>query len=296
MKSAPRSILDDLRLERVPGTKGRFSLTFDAGWKVLYVFGGVTFAAGVQAVLELIERDDLVPVSAQATYIEPMLEGLAAIDVDLIRVGRSGAQARVSIWNTDDPAADGSPALVIDVMLGRHNPSVGGFNDRTMPADAGSPLDAISRDDMGEHFVDVPFHAQNEFRLVGGLDPQPDPTARSLSWFRLTSSPIDESGAWNAPALAIPGDILGPAVGKAMRGERFFVVTLQLSIQWFAPARTEWILQHAVGVHANQGFVTGTSELWSEDGTLVAFATQTALMRPFERVQSDGLRSNETQG
>ncbi len=44
------------------------------------------------------------------------------------------------------------------------------------------------------------------------------------------------------------------------------------------------------------GFVTGVAELFSEDGELVGFATQTAVLRPFERVAADGLGGDETQG
>lgn len=295
---APRSILDDLALAPVPGIDGRFSLSFDPGWKVLYVFGGVTFATLVQAVVDHLDRDDLTPISAQATYVEPVLDGPAAVQVDIIRSGRRGAQARATLWNTADPTADGSPAITMDVMLGAPDPDVGGFLNTAIPADAGRPDDGMPREALADRFVDVPFHHQSDFRMIGSLDELANPEPRSVSWFRLFSSPIDDSGAWRPAALALPGDMLGPAVTRGMSGDRFFVVTLQLSIQWFAPARSEWICQHAVGLRADRGFTTGTTELFAEDGTLVAFATQTALMRPFARVQADGIGADlrENQG
>ncbi len=285
-------------LAPVSGVDGRFSLSFDAGWKVLYVFGGVTFAALVQAVVDHLDRGDLTPISAQATYIEPVVDGPAAVQVDIIRSGRRGAQARATLWNTADPAAEGSPAITMDIMLGRLDQEIGGFLNTSMPADAGRPDGGLAREAMADRFVDVPFHRQSDFRMIGGFEDRTNPEPRSVSWFRMVTSPIDESGAWRPAALALPGDMLGPAVTRGMDGQRFFVVTLQLSIQWFAPARSEWICQHAVGLRAGGGFTTGTTELFAEDGTLVAFATQTALMRPFARVQADGFGAspNENQG
>ena len=298
VSTAPRSILDDLVLAPVAGIDGRFSLSFDPGWKVLYVFGGVTFAALVQAVVDHLGREDLTPISAQATYIEPVVDGPAAVHVDIIRSGRRGAQARATLWNTADPTDEGSPAITMDVMLGRPDAEVGGFLNTAIPADAGRPADGLPRDAMADRFVDVPFHHQSDFRMIGSLEDLAIPEPRSVSWFRLFASPIDESGAWRPAALALPGDMMGPVVSRGMNGERFFVVTLQLSIQWFAPARSEWICQHAVGLRAGSGFATGTTELFDEAGTLVAFATQTALMRPFARVQADviGAGMRETQG
>lgn len=298
VNETPRSILDDLVLAPVDGVAGRYSLHLDAGWRVLYVFGGVTFATMVQAAVDHLGREDLTPISAQATYVEPVLDGPTAVHVEPIRSGRRGAQVRVTLWNCTDPAADGSPAITMDVVFGRPDDAIGGFTRPTMPADAGRPELGRSREEMGNHFVDVPFHRQSEFRMMGTEEEWQVPEPRSVSWFRLHESPIDETGAWRPAAIGLPGDMLGPAVTRGMNGERFFVVTLQLSIQWLAPARTEWICQHAVGIRAANGFVTGTTELWSEDGTLVGFATQTALMRPIARVQADGLAQamQENQG
>jgi len=42
--------------------------------------------------------------------------------------------------------------------------------------------------------------------------------------------------------------------------------------------------------------VTGVSELWSADGDLVGFATQCAMLRPFERVAADGIQGDADQG
>jgi acyl-CoA thioesterase len=169
-----------------------------------------------------------------------------------------------------------------------------------MPPDAGRPEDAIDRDElMADRFVDIPFHVQTQWRIaVGSFDADAAPAEpRTVTWFRFHRSPIDASGAWDPAALAVPGDILGPAVGRGMGGSaRSFVITLQLSLQWLAPLTTEWVCQHSTVVRGSGGFVTGVAELWSEAGELVGFATQTAVLRPFDRMVADGLGGDETQG
>jgi acyl-CoA thioesterase len=79
----------------------------------------------------------------------------------------------------------------------------------------------------------------------------------------------------------VPGDVLAPAVveGLGRQDGWFFVITLQLSMQWFAPMRGAFLCQQTRAHHAGDGFATGVAELWSEDRTLVAIATQSALLQ-----------------
>ena len=105
-----------------------------------------------------------------------------------------------------------------------------------------------------------------------------------MSWFRFHRSPARVDGTWEPAALAVPGDILGPAVLGATRGIDgfFFVITLQMSVQFFAPMRGEWLLQHTRATSVADGFATGVADLWSEDGVLVGQSSQTALLQPMK--------------
>ena len=108
---------------------------------------------------------------------------------------------------------------------------------------------------------------------------------------------IGPGGAWDPAALAVPGDILGPAFSRGIGPARhFFVITLQLSMQWFAPVRSEWVCQESSVSRAAGGFVTGVSNLFDESGELVGLATQCAMLRPLERVAADGLSGAADQG
>ncbi len=300
MTAAPRSVLEDMIAHPVDGIDGRFHLDVPRDWCVLYVFGGMTKAIALEAARRVLDRPDLELVSAQATYVAALPHGGIAVQADVVRNGKRGAQVQVRLWSADDGAGPVGGDLLVDVVFGRREPDAPVVARPTLPADAGTPAQARGREELARNrFVDIPFHAQTEWRLaVGSFEedaPPDDP--RTVSWFRLNRSPIEDDGAWNPAALAVPGDILGPAVGRGLGGSsRHFVITLQLSIQWLAPLTTEWVCQHATVVRGSGGFVTGVAELFSEDGELVGFATQTAVLRPFERVAADGLGGDETQG
>lgn len=296
----PRSVLDDLELTPVAGVAGRYVVEVDDGWRVLHVFGGMTKALALAAARRELDRADLDFVTAQATYVAPVSAGTVAVQAEVVRSGRRGAQVRVALWSTDDPGGPVGGDLLVDVVLGRFDDDAPRLEGVAMPSDARRPADGIAREDIARsRFVDVPFHRQTEWRLtVGSMDLEaPADEPRSISWFRFHRSPLRPDGAWDPAAIAVPGDILGPAVGRGLGQKgRYFVITLQLSIQWFAPLRTEWVCQHSTVSRGAGGFATGVSELWSEDGELVALATQCAMLRPFERVAADGLRGQESQG
>jgi acyl-CoA thioesterase len=295
-----RNIREDWVATPVDGIEGRYRVEFDPGWRVLYIFGGMTLATAVETARVHLDRDDLALITAQATYSAPIDAGPAAVQIDVIRQGRRGAQALCRVWNTDDPTAEPRSDLLVSVVLGANPVDVAPLVGRTFPTGAGSPRTGISRQAARRPGVfDIPFHDQHDLQMQVGEDwVDPDRPPRepvSSTWFRLTHPPLVD-GAWAPAALCVPGDMLGMAVAAGYGGSaQYFVVTMQLSLQWFEPVRTEWVLQHPRVVSTHNGFVTGDLELWSEDRTLVGFASQTALLRPVERVDDDR-RSGADQG
>lgn len=295
----PRSILEDLVLTPVPGCSGRYGVVVDDGWRVLHVFGGMTKALALRAAAEALGRPDLRLVTTGATYVAPIAAGPVGIQADVIRSGRRGAQVRVRLWSgpaTDEPRGD----LLVDAVFGAHDDALPGLAPVVLPADARAPDASTGRDELARsRVVDVPFHRQTDWRLaVGTYDftaPPDDP--RTVSWFRFRNSAIGPGDAWDPAALAVPGDILGPAFSRGIGPARhFFVITLQLSMQWFAPVRSEWVCQESSVSRAAGGFVTGVSNLFDESGELVGLATQCAMLRPLERVAADGLSGAADQG
>ncbi|MEI2817408.1 MAG: acyl-CoA thioesterase domain-containing protein [Microthrixaceae bacterium] len=212
----PRSILEDLVLTPVPGYSGRYGVVVDDGWRVLHVFGGMTKALALRAAAEALGRPDLRLVTTGATYVAPIAAGPVGIQADVIRSGRRGAQVRVCLWSgpaTDEPRGD----LLVDAVFGAHDDALPGLAPVVLPADARAPDASTGRDELARsRVVDVPFHRQTDWRLaVGTYDftaPPDDP--RTVSWFRFRNSAIGPGDAWDPAALAVPGDILGPAFSR----------------------------------------------------------------------------------
>jgi acyl-CoA thioesterase len=88
---------------------------------------------------------------------------------------------------------------------------------------------------------------------------------------------------WVPGLLAVPGDVLGPAVGAGIGTQHgfFLILSLQIGIRFIDDVRTEWVLQHTRAQSAADGYASGTAELFDEDRQLVALAHQIAKLRAF---------------
>ena len=286
--TAPQGdILRDTTPIPVEGRPGRYSLEVPDAWRVFYAFGGMTMASALRAAEAVLDRPDLRLVSAEATFCQAIPAGPCAIEAEVLRNGKRGAQCHVRMWATDDPTGPVGNDLVVTVVFGQDRPGTWRFDGATFPLDARDPEDCVGRVEspVPTPFDEVPYHHQTDFRFAVGTPPwlrerTGDP--RTVSWFRFLAPPLREDGTWEPATLAVPGDILGPAVseGAGTVGEFFLVMSLQISLQFIAPMRGTWLAQHTRSHHTGDGFARGTAELWSEDHTLVAFATQTAMLQP----------------
>jgi acyl-CoA thioesterase len=138
-------------------------------------------------------------------------------------------------------------------------------------------------------FGDINFHQQTDWRpaTADPWDPeqwQPGRPADFSSWTRLLREPRRADGSLDPVALCVPGDMMGPAIGTKYgpEGPNFFTLTLDIGLQVFRPWTTSWILQRVRAPWAGDGYGLSLLELWSEDGELVAFATQRARLRFFD--------------
>ena len=289
----PGDILRDTTPVPVEGMANRYRTTIPMAWRVMYAFGGTTMATAIRAAEDAIARPDLVPIGAEATFCQAVPCGPVALETEVLRSGRNGAQALVRLWALDpadpDPCGPVRSDVVVAVVLGRRTESplvIAGAAAPEVP----EPLDCAGREEMDPDspFARIPYHRQTDFRPASGnvrwgeqVDPG-DPVA--ASWFRFNVSPMRSDGTWEPAVLAVPGDILGPAVhaGLGNRMGFFFIVSLQIGLKFVADVRTEWVLQHTRAQSASDGFAAGTAELYDLDRNLVAVATQTAVLRPVE--------------
>jgi acyl-CoA thioesterase len=287
----PGDVRRDTTPHPVAGVPGRYHGFIPEAWRVMYAFGGTTMATAIRAATVEIGRADLVPVGAEATFCQAVPCGPVAAQVEVLRSGRSGAQALVRLWALDpaapEPAGPVGNDVVVAVVLGARRPSHLSFVGAEAP-EVRPPDECPGRETAGASpFHRIPYHRQTDFRIAMGNvrwgEPVDPGEPRTASWFRFNTSPLGDDGAWDPALLAVPGDVLGPAVHAGLGGKVgfFFVISLQIGLKFIADCRSEWVLQHTRAHSAADGFASGTAELFDLDRRLVAIATQTAVLRPF---------------
>ncbi len=136
------------------------------------------------------------------------------------------------------------------------------------------PGDSPPRDRLPRH--EGTIMDRLETKLAAGRSiydlPGPPGDGRASLWVHLPS--LDMSAA----ALAIVGDFVPFGVGQAL-GARAGGNSLDNTLRVVTRHPTEWILAD-VRVHAvEHGFGHGLVHLWAEDGTLLATASQSAIVR-----------------
>ncbi len=291
----PGDILRDTTPHPVPGLPGRFTTTIPEAWRVMYAFGGTTMATALRAATVAVARDDLHLVSADATFCAAVPCGPVGVHVEVLRQGRSGAQALVRLWALAPEADPADPDhavgsdLVLTCVFGRRDESRLEFMGAEPPAVA-DPEDCPPRPPVEDSpFAGIPYHQQTDFRPAQGFamwdqGGVPPAEPRTASWFRFLNPPLRPDGTWEPGVLAVPGDVLGPAVhaGIGSAAGFFLVISLQISLQVVADVRSEWLLQHTRAHVAADGYATGTAELWDADRSLVAVATQCARLQPLQ--------------
>ncbi len=290
MDIEPGDILRDTTPRPVEGIEGRYVAEIPDAWRVFYAFGGATMATALRAAAAEIDRADLQLRTADATFCQAVPCGPVAVQVEVLRQGRGASQALVRLWaieRAEDAAGPVGNDLVVTCVFGAGQESPYRFVGATFPEVPG-PHDSLPRVAIDDGpFSRIPYHQQTEFRLTDSAQQRPDapPRApRAASWFRFLVPPLREDGTWEPATLAVPGDILGTAVHAGTGGAvgPFLVISLQISLHVIAETRADWLLQHTVAHQAEDGYASGTAELWEPEGRLVAVATQCAKLQPLE--------------
>ena len=299
MSIEPGDILRDTEPRPVPGVQGRYRGAIPEAWRIFYAFGGATMAAALRAATAEVGRDDLHLLSADATFCQAVPVGPIAMQVEVLRQGRTAAQALVRLWalgdgdggdTVGDPAGPVGNDLVVTCVFGARQESPYEFVGARFPEVPAPELCAPRQQvDESSPFAAIPYHHQTEFLLTDRSRPIDEATPpgerRAATWFRFKVPPFRGDGTWEPTALALPGDILGTAVHAGVGGRTgmFLVISLQISLQIVSEVRSEWLLQHTRAHVAGEGYATGTAELWDADRRLVAIATQCAKLQPLKQ-------------
>jgi acyl-CoA thioesterase II len=230
-----------------------------------FLFGGCALGAGTCA-LEVATGRPTVWASAQYLSYAPVG---SVVDFEVVPAvpGRQTTQARAV------GRVEGQEILTVNAALGRRSFVVSGT--WVTPPDV-PPPEASTRRELADHH-DGTILGRVETRLALGrqfeeLDGTPG-DGRCAIWARVPGH-LEPSAA----TLAILGDLVPGGMGQAM-GLRGGGNSLDNTIRVAKLVPTEWVLCDIRIEAIENGFGHGSALLWAEDGTLLATASQSVIMR-----------------
>ncbi|MFZ0666914.1 MAG: thioesterase family protein [Acidimicrobiales bacterium] len=276
---------EDIVVERVG--PGRYRATLDHGWDLVAVpQGGIIVSFGLRAAMAEL-GDPLQQLrTCTSVFAGQVAAGELDIDVTVLRSGRSATQMVTTVKNAGEPA--GTTTLAVFGGL-RKGPT---FVD-VSPPEVARPLDCPAYgegvpEDYTVHFVQFPFWERVEGRSALGHPSWEDyvPTGSDTgTWLRFIDAPRSKDGALDPLAVLTLADRMPGSIGEYLGPNRepYFAPSADLTVHLFEPATTEWILAHDRARWADDGWASAQTTLWSEDGTLIAYATQMMLFTYMNR-------------
>ena len=233
-----------------------------------FLFGGAALGALITA-MELTTSRPVAWATAQyLSFATP--PSTLSIELTVPSSGHRLSQARAT------GAVDGTEILTVLAALGsRPNDAEGTW--AAYPDDVPSPDECGPREMRSHHFRGESVMSPFDQRLAVGrnpfeLDGEPGDGNAAL-WVRLPDG-LEMSAA----TLAILGDFVPFGIGQAL-GVGAGGTSLDNTLRVHRLVPTEWVLVdifvHAVG----NGFAHGRVRLWAEDRTLLAIASQSAIVR-----------------
>lgn len=277
-------LIRDTAVTPIPGSPNRYRAELPDSWNWRLPAGGVLMTVGLRAIREAIGDPSYAPVSATATFCQPVPAGALEIEVNVLRRGNAATQVRASLRAA---GADGV-GLEVSATFARERNGPGiDFIDAAPPV-VPPPEDArvlAEEQQMGGVLRTFPFLENIDMRLALGhvwwkRDWAAGP-ARFARWVRY-KVPQRMQGELLDP-LAIPpiADMMPTAVRHKIGpdGPQYHAPSLDLTVHFLDPTPSEWLLVNTYARRARAGYATAEAEVWGEDGKLAAYATQTMILR-----------------
>ncbi len=244
-----------------------------------FLFGGCGLAAAISAMEGTTGRPVVWATAQYLSYAQP--DSVVDVDVTVAVAGRQSTQARAVGHVADREIFTVNAAL--------------GSRDLDIHETFVHPLDVPQPDACDPRLLRVPgeesIMSRVDMRLASArawtdLEGHPAPGGRSALWARIPE--LDPSGA----ALAILGDYVPFGIGQSL-GAFAGGNSLDNTLRVVRIVPTEWVLLDIQVDGIDHGFGHGTVRLFATDGTLLATASQSTIVRywkPFQpgtRPQAD---------
>jgi len=235
-----------------------------------FLFGGCGLGAAIAALEGSSGRPVVWATAQYLSYANP--PSILDIDVTIAVAGRQVTQAR-AVGHVGD-----REILTVNAALGERPLAAEGQwverPDVPPPSACGPRMHRMPDGDSIMSRIDMRLAAARTLEELA--DGQPMPGGRSALWARIPDV-LDMSAA----TLAILGDYVPFGIGQAL-GAQAGGNSLDNTLRIGQLVPTEWVLLD-VRVHAvRNGFGHGDVHLWAEDGTLLATASQSTIVRFWE--------------
>ena len=246
----------------------RWSLEVTTGLSTMggFLFGGCGLAAAISAMEGTSERECVWATAQYLSYAKP--GEVMDIDVTLAVVGHQMTQARAvcHVGNRE--------ILTVNAALGNRPIEVAGqfetMPEVPTPAECEARTHRLPVEGTINDRLDQRLAKGRAFEALDGT--QGD--GQTLMWVRIP----DVIEGVDATALAILGDFVPMGVGQAL-GVRGGGNSLDNTLRVVHLVPTEWVLLD-IRVHAvERGFGHGLVHMFAEDGTLLATASQSCIVR-----------------
>lgn len=272
----------DTAVTRLDVAPGRYTAHLGEAWNFRTPSGGVLMTIAMRAMQEELADPALRPVSANTHFCSPVPAGPLEIRVEVLRHGGAAAQVRAQLSSLTTPG----PGLEVSATFGRDREGIDVL-DSEMPA---VPPPATARPvQRSQHGPlagwEPPFFRNFDVRLALGqpwweTDWPPGP-ARVARWFRYLVPPRLPDGRLDPLALPPVVDTMPNALWQKLGPDRptFLAPSLDLTVHFLEDTQDEWLLTWVHARRARAGFASADCEVWDEQGRLIAFATQTMILR-----------------
>jgi acyl-CoA thioesterase len=231
------------------------------------LFGGAALGASIEALQRVTGRPLVWATAQYLAFARP--PHVVELEVDEVARGHRSSQVRVLA------RVDGREIFTVVGALGQRELAWSGSwaLRPEVPSVAASPVRPSPQHQRGTIGERLDLRVANA-RPMETLDGTPG-DGRSALWARLPGIPA------TASALAVVADYVPFGIAQAL-GRRTGANSLDNTLRMVRPTEThptEWILADVRIQAVADGFGHGVVHLWAEDGTLLATASQSAVVR-----------------
>jgi len=267
-----------------PDGEGKYRAALSHDWDLVALpQGGIAVSFALRAAAAEVAQPSQPLRTCTAVFAGPVAAGELEIDVTVLRRGRSATQVVSTVRNRGEASGTTVTAVFgvdrrgpafVDVAPPEVPPAL------TCPSYRDPPPEGVPQPDPW------PFWSRVEGRAALGHSPwdeyEPD-GSDVATWLRFDVPPLTADGAIDPLGVLTLADRMPGSVDErtGRRGDRWFAPSADLTVHFFGPARTTWLLAHDRARWAGDGWASAETTLWDEHGTPVAYATQMMLFTYF---------------